>query len=188
MDPPDALRRHLNTLTTYLDIPGDDLHAILDVLIDDITEAVPSFLGLRLTITAGGGSTTIATLRPHQAPTAQASLLLPLEQFTREAVPGDGMVLFAAQPGAFTSLADAAREVFGLDGQVLLDQHLPISGDPVIRTDVDTTQDLRLINIAIGVLIDRGYPPDQARHELTRRAGGSQGGLTAAAQELLDSL
>ena len=188
MDPPDSLRQQLNALTTYLDIPGTDLHAILDVLIDDIAEAVPSFLGLRLTITAGGGSTTIATLQPHLALSARASLLLPLTQFTNEVAPGDGMVLFAAQPGAFTSLADAARELFGLDGQVQMDQHLPVSGDPVIGTDVDPTVDHRLINAAIGVLIDRGYPPELAPLELARRAGGSDGNLTAAARELLNSL
>ncbi len=188
MHTPDALRQHLDALTTYLDIPGADLNAILDVLLDDIVEAVPSFLGLRLTVTAGGGSTTIVTLGPHQATIVKASLLLPLQQFIDEAAPGDGMVLFAAQPGAFISLANATRELFGLDGQVLLDRHLPISGDPAIGTDGDTTEDLRLINIAIGVLMDRGYPPEQAHLELTRLAGGFHGSLAAAAQELLDSL
>ncbi len=156
------------------------------MLVDDIAEAVPSFLGLRLTIAAGGGST-IATLQPHLASGVRASLLLPLTQWTEEATSGDGMVLFAAEPGAFTSLADAAREVFGLDGQVQLDQHLRFSGDSVIGTVADPEDDLRLINIAIGVLIDRGYAPWRAQLELTRRAGGLRGNLTAAARELLDS-
>lgn len=188
MDPPDALRLYLNTLTTYLDMPGTDLSAILDVLIDDIAGAVPSFLGLRLTVTAGGGRTTIATAHRHPTTTAKASLLLPLEHLSPEAAPGDGMVLFAASPGAFAALAHATRRTFGLDGQIQVDEHLPDACGAVIETDAGITDDdLRVINVAIGVLIDRGYPPERARGELGRRAG-LRGTLAGAARDLLDSL
>jgi hypothetical protein len=44
-----------------------------------------------------------------------------------------------------------------------------------------------MINIAIGVLIDQGLAPEQARQELARRARRHHGNLTAAAAEVLDS-
>jgi len=185
MDTPDALRRHLDALTDYLEIPGADLHAMLEVLNDDITEAVPSFLGLTASITAGGIGTTLTTLDPQRARTAKASVLLPLHQITA-AAPGDNMILYAAQPGAFTTLATATREAFNLDGHVILDQHLPTTSDTVTRQDVIDTQDPQLINIAIGVLIDQGHPPENAHQELTRRATHHNNNLTAAAKELLD--
>ena len=185
MDNRHALRQYLDTLTTYLDIPGADLYAMLDVLIDDITAAVPTFLGLRLTTTAGGASTTITAVDRHPAPAARSSLLLPLHDITG-AAPGDTMILYAAQPGAFGALATATRDTFNLDGQVRLDQHLPTAG-PLTALGQNSTEDPRLVNIAIGILIDQGHPPEQARAELTGRAGGHDN-LTAAARELLDSL
>ena len=187
MSSPDALRQHLDTLTTYLDIPGADLNAMLDVLIDDITTAVPSFLGLRLTVTAGAAGTTITTLHPDLARTTQASLLLPLHQITH-AAPGDSLILYAAQPGAFTALATATRETFNLDGQIVLDPHLDTDADPLTPPVVSGADDPRLINNAIGVLIDHGYPTDHAHQELTRRARRHGTNLTTAAQKLLASL
>ena len=44
MEFPASLRAQLSELTDALDDPGTDLQAILDVLIDDLTLAVPSFL------------------------------------------------------------------------------------------------------------------------------------------------
>jgi hypothetical protein len=185
---PDALRQHLDSLTTFLDTPGVDLNAILDVLLDDITEAVPSFLGLELTITVGGASTTITTLPAQLAPGARASLMLPLTHLTDGAAPGDSLILFAEQPHSFTDLARVVRIKLVLDGTDLVDRHLPAPGAEDGGTTADESLGHRLINVGIGVLMDRGFPPQQAAQELARRAQGHGGDLAAAASELLESL
>lgn len=188
MSTPDALRQHLDILTAYLDTPGVDLNAILDVLLDDITEAVPSFLGLELTITVAGFSTTLTTLPAHLAPEARASLMLPLTHLTEGAAPDDSLILFAEHPRSFLDMARVVRTKLNLDDAGLVDRHLP----PSVIHDGGTTaadfQDDRMINIGLGVLLDRGFPPEQAAAELARRARRHGGNLAAAAAELLDSL
>lgn len=187
MSTPDALRQHLDSLTTYLDTPGVDLNAILDVLLDDITEAVPSFLGLELTITVGGASSTITTLPAHVAPDARTSLMLPLTHLTDGAAPDDSLILFAGEPHSFMDLARVVRVRLDLDDVNLLDRHLP-TGAQDGGTTADESLGHRLINVGIGVLMDRGFPPERAAQELARRAQGHGGNLAAAASELLESL
>lgn len=188
MSTPDALRQHLDILTGYVDTPGVDLNAILDVLLDDIAEAVPSFLGLELTITVSGSSTTITTLPAQLAADARTSLMLPLIHLTDGAAPGDSLVLFAGHPHSFTDLARVVRVKLDLDGADLLDRHLPAGADGDGGTTAEDFQDHRMINIGLGVLIDRGFPPEQAAQELARRALRHGGNLAAAAAELLESL
>ncbi|MFN8199347.1 MAG: hypothetical protein U0R72_13615 [Nakamurella multipartita] len=185
---PDALRQHLDILTAYLDTPGVDLNAILDVLLDDITEAVPSFLGLELTITVAGFSTTLTTLPAHLAPEARASLMLPLTHLTDGAAPDDSLILFAEHPRSFLDMARVVRTKLNLDDAGLVDRHLPPSVIHDGGTTADDFQDDRMINIGLGVLLDRGFPPEQAAAELARRARRHGGNLAAAAAELLDSL
>lgn len=184
---PEFLRRHLDTLTTSLEIPGADLQAMLSVLIDDITTAVPSFLGLRMAITVGGVTTTFSTVDPDLSPeAAKASLLLPLAEMTT--VPTGTLILYAEQPGAFTSLAISTREAFQLDGHVVVDGHLSDEWHPTSQAVVGGSEDTSMINIAIGVLIDRGFPPDQASAELTRLAATHDESLAAASRRVLDNL
>jgi len=45
-----------------------------------------------------------------------------------------------------------------------------------------------LVDQAIGVLLDRGLSPPQARQDLERRASASNASLAAAARSLLDAL
>ena len=54
MEFPASLSAQLSELTDALDDPGTDLQAILAVLIDDVTAAVPSFLGLIMTLRLAG--------------------------------------------------------------------------------------------------------------------------------------
>ena len=56
----------LAALTETLDEPGADLQAMLQLLIDDLTQAVPSLLGLTLTVTRGGVPVTLQVLPPEQ--------------------------------------------------------------------------------------------------------------------------
>ena len=134
-----------------------------------------------------------------------ASLHLPLDalngstQLGRpdpEAAPRGGAVTFyASKPGAFVDLAadvSYALEVTDPDAR-RTNQTVPASG---IRLDQDlepTTLTSGLVgaavvstvNRAIGVLIARGYEPDQAQDELSRRATHAGVGVLVSAAQLL---
>jgi hypothetical protein len=99
--------------------------------------------------------------------------------------PGSFVVFYARDAHAFAVLAADTRRVYGLDGQVLLDRHLPGRGtDPLVVTD--PTQ-AAVIHRAIGWLIDQGLPPEEAAGELRRRAAATGRTLTAAAHHLLET-
>jgi len=107
-----------------LDDLGTDLQAILAVLIDDVTVAVPSFLGLRMTLQVAGEPVTVTAIGPTAARTARSSLHLPLDPLDG-AGPGSVVVFYAGNADAFAELARDSRQLDEPDGQVLLDQHLP---------------------------------------------------------------
>lgn len=181
MDIPQRLISHLDELTDALEIPGADLQAMLSVLIDDLTSAVPSFLGLTVIIGSSSGPVTIASTDLSHVRPVGSSLQLPLHLMA-EVERGSVVVFYAAQPGAFADLAAATRRAFDLDGQVVIDQHL---------TGVDPDEkpwafdEASVINRAIGVLIGRGQPPNEAHLTLARLAADQGITRAAAARGLL---
>ena len=64
VDFPRDLPHQLDLLTDALEDPGTDLQAVVTVLVDDLTEAIPSLLGLNLTITLDGDMVTLSTTEP----------------------------------------------------------------------------------------------------------------------------
>jgi len=168
----DALTAQLDALTAALDDPGTDLETILDVLGDDLSAAVSSFLGLRMTLQLDGCPVTLTALDADLALTAGASLTLPLGRSTGEG-PDGAVVFYARHPGAFVDLAADLQRVHDLDGQVYLDGHLPNAGDQPHRAGITGLAELSVVNQAIGVLITRGHTPAEAHAELRRRAAGS---------------
>ena len=184
MEFPASLSAQLSELTDALDDPGTDLQAILAVLIDDVTAAVPSFLGLRMTLRLAGEPVTLTAVDPGTVGTARSSLQLPLDPLAG-AGPGSVVVFYARAADAFVELAADTRRVYGLDGQAQLDRHLPGRG-----TDIDVVTDAAqaaVVHRAIGWLIDRGLSPEDAAGELRRRAAATGRTLSAAAQELLET-
>jgi hypothetical protein len=167
-----------------LDVPGDDLQAMLEVLFGDLTAAVPSFIGLRMTVHADDTAVTLNAVEPQLAPTTRSTLLLPLHRITG-AQPVATVLLYAAEPGGFTELAVLTRRVFDLDGEVVLDGHVPAVDDPPALPGIGDTNDATLINRAIGVLIDQGYPPEQTHAELAHRAAQHHTSVSTAASALL---
>jgi len=184
MEFPQALSRHLSALTDALDDPGTDLQAVLAVLADDLTVAVPSFLGLTMSLHLDGAPITLTAITPAAAATARATLHLPLEPLA-PAGPGSSVVFFAGGAGAFVDLAADTRHAYSLDGQVVLDGHFfPVAGSPG-PPGVGGLDEATATNRAIGVLIDRGYLPDEARERLLSRAADHSHGLLGAAEDLL---
>ncbi len=122
MEFPHVLCDQLAELSEALAEPGTDLQAILAVLIDDITAAVPSFLGLTMTLQIDGGPVTLTATDPDLAARANASIKLPVGPIAGG--PAGTIIFYAHDPGAFTDLATSTRRAFNLDGQVVLDGHL----------------------------------------------------------------
>ena len=156
------------------------------MLIDDLTAAVPSFLGLRMTIPADGNTVTLNFLPPTMAGAVRTSLLLPLDAL---GVPGQGgtVVFYAARPGAFVDLAADTRVADGLNGQVTLDEHLPTPDHPAGPSGLFGHTETSTINQAIGVLLGRRHTPEQARSVLQRSAHQHRVPLHHAAQHLLNT-
>jgi hypothetical protein len=188
MDIPHDLVAQLADLTDALDEDGTDLQAVLSVLIDDLMTAVPSFLGLTMHIQPNGTDSdglTLDLLPPTSAARVETSLLMPLHVLGVSR-PCSLVVFYAAQPGAFVDLAADTRHLYGLDGQVVLDQHLPTAGSTAVPTEVFGHTGTTAINRAIGVLIERGNTPEQARDLLHRHADQHGIPLQVVAQKLLD--
>jgi hypothetical protein len=186
MELPPWLPEQLAALSEALDEPGTDLRAVLTVLLDDLAAAVPSFLGLTITLDVEGGPVSLTAIDPASADLAGASMSVPLDPIAR-GVTGT-VVFYADARGAFIELAADTRRALHLDGEVTLDAHISERGsgraaalDPIALGNVTA------VNQALGVLLARGYPPEQARVELARLADQDGHTLPVAAQHLLGS-
>lgn len=172
MDLPPQLIHQLAMLTEALDIDGADLQAMLEVLIDDVIHAVPTFAGLQMLITLSGVTT--VTDVPIAAVPVKASIHLPLP--TADPNAGISATFYAGAAGAFDALAADLRLALGLDGEVIIDGHLDghLEGQPVdpgrSGGELESTLQTSLRQQAIGVLIGQGHHPDQAAAELRRQA------------------
>ncbi len=185
MDFPHPLSDQLDALTNALAEPGTDLQDVVAALADDVTAAVPSFLGLTLTVLLDGRPVTVTAIDPDLVAAAGTSLQLPLERLAG-AAPGSSVVFYAGRPGAFVDLAADTRYAYGLDGDVVLDGHLnPLTRVSVVDPGINGSTEMSVINQAIGVLIARGHLPEEAHDELVRRAADHVGGLPGAAADLL---
>jgi hypothetical protein len=182
---PHCLSAQLGALTSTLDDPGIDLEAVIATLTADVTAAVPSFLGLTMTLLLSGRPVTVTAIDADLAATAGASLQLPLDPLAG-AAPGSSVVFYAGRPGAFVDLAADTRYAYGLDGDVVLDAHLTsLPRAAGVHPGVNGSDEMTLINQAIGVLIARGHPPEEAHDELLTRAADHGRGLSGAAEDLL---
>lgn len=178
MQLPRSLLAQLDSLSAGFDADGTDLHAILEVLIDDLAEAVPSFTGLTATMRVNGVAVTFTALAPHAQSTSRASMLLP----TADGDSGHSLVFYATSPGAFAELAADARAASGLDGRIVVDGHLP----PPAHSD--GLDEMAEINQAIGVLIEAGHSPAEATAELERRATDTGASRRQIATDILRQL
>ena len=190
MDVSGSLSTQLSALTDALDDPDTDLPAILSVLVDYLTEAVPSFLGLHMTLELHDRPFTLTAIETADAGTARASLKLPLDPLAG-AGPGSAVTFYAAAPDAFVNLAADARRAWGLDGQVHLDQHLPAQPRPARNDRPDSSADelpMSVVNRAVAVLRAQGHTAEQARDHLRCVAGPCHISESAAAAGIVQSL
>ena len=158
---PSALEADLHLLSA-LSGQGEDIQDLLRAMFGDLKAAIPSAIGLSLTVRVSGQDVTVTTL--NDPGLVAASILFPLGS------PDEGtcIVFYAAIPGAFVDLAADLGWTTGLSQQIiLLDQHLL---PPVDGSAVTGLRELSTINQAIGMLIGRGNSPESAWAELERHA------------------
>jgi hypothetical protein len=183
-----ALAADLDILTAALDQPGVHVLHTLHQLRVDARAAVPTYLGLRVTVDGSDPPFTFTILEDGTvADDVRSSLRLRL--------PGAGggrsslsvsLILYAATPGTFVDLtADVAWLTGRLPSDFVLDQHLP---GPDRRDAGTYLRTVSVINQAIGVLIGRGYTPEQADRELDTQGERSSTERHAVAQSILDTL
>jgi hypothetical protein len=182
-----ALAADLAILTEALDEPGIDIADTLRRLAADARTAVDSYLGLTLMVPEGAPTFRITAMDEYATrPDVRASILIPLATGAAPSGPGAVLVLYAANPGAFT---DLAADLSWLTGaaltELVLDRHLHLADS------ADTTGAVRaesIVSQAVGVLIGLGYPPEDAVRELAARASAAGTDRFAAAQHILDNL
>ncbi len=179
-----ALVEGLTLLSDALDDPISDLQAVLSVLTDDLAAAIPSYLGLTVTLHVQDDSVILSTLNPGHED-VRASLLLPLLPAGPSEATGS-VAFYSGTGGAFTDLADDAKWIFNLHGPPVLDAHLPAAGSaPGGIRGLTALSDL---NQAVGVLVEDGHTPDDAHTELRRRAHHAGQSIPDAARRLLGTL
>jgi hypothetical protein len=181
-----ALAADLGILTAALDEPGADVLHSLHQLGVDAQAAVPSYLGLSVTVDGSDPPLTFTTLEDGAAENVRTSLRLTLPGIgDGRAAPLVALILYAGTPGTFVDLAaDLAWLTGRPPGDFVLDQHLSLPAGSGTGTYLRTAS---VINQAIGVLIGRGYTPGQADRELNTRAGGTGIDRHTAAQFILDT-
>jgi hypothetical protein len=140
-------------------------------------------------VTVGGSDPPFrfTTLEDGPAADVRTSLWLTLPGVgDGRASPWVVLILYAGTPGAFVDLtADLAWLTGRPPGDFVLDQHLSGPARPDTGTYLRTAS---VINQAIGVLIARGYTPEQAHRELDIQADSAITERHTIAQFILDTL
>jgi len=178
-----ALAADLGILTAALDEPGADVLHSLHRLGVDTQAAVPTYLGLSVTVDGSDPPFTFTIFGEGAADGVRTSLRLSLpgigEGWTSPSV---ALILYARTPGTFVDLAaDLAWLTGRPQSDFALDQHLNVPAGTSLRA-------ASVINQAIGVLIGRGYTPRQAHSKLDTQADRARTDRDTAAQVILDTL
>ena len=178
-----ALAADLGILTAALDEPGADVLHSLHRLGVDAQAAVPTYLGLNVTVDGSDLPFTFTIFEEGAADGVRTSLRLSLpgigEGWTSPSV---ALILYARTPGTFVDLAaDLAWLTGRPQSDFALDQHLNVPAGTSLRA-------ASVINQAIGVLIGRGYTPRQAHSKLDTQADRARTDRDTAAQVILDTL
>ncbi len=182
-----ALAADLGILTAALDEPGADVLHTLHQLGVDAQAAVPTYLGLSVTVDGSDPPFTFTTVEDGAADDVRTSLRLTLPGVSdSRASPSVALTLYAGTPGTFVDLtADLAWLTGRPPSDFALDQHLSVPAGSDTGTYLRAAS---VINQAIGVLIGRGYTPGQAHQELDTQADIASTERHTTAQFILDTL
>ena len=180
-----AVAADLAALTDALDDPGVDLAMLLHQLVADAKFAVNTFVGLTVRVTISGQLSNLTVFEDGGSfGDIGASLLVPMHVMVdgTRAESAIDLVLYASAAGAFTDLAADLAWLSGQDlAEFALDQHLVV----IERDEVDGLFARSLITQAIGMLIARGYTPEQAERQLDAHAARAGADRHIAARLIL---
>jgi hypothetical protein len=168
--------------------PADGaLTAHLDRLSREVMAVVPSCVAVSIGVSRLGIDLEItmpiagAELMPR-ATEVHSSLALSLPA----AGVGCVLVLQASAPGAFVLLAEELAVLLGSGHQPPeLDAHLAPVAASTGSALAEALADLSLLERALGVLIDQGWPPEAGERELYRRASAAGLTVTGVAERML---
>ena len=182
-----ALAADLGILTAALDEPGADVLHSLHQLRADAQAAVPTYLGLSVTVDGSDPPFMFTIVEEGAADDVRTSLRLTLPGVSDgRASPSVALTLYAGTPGTFVDLtADLAWLTGRPPSDFALDQHLSVPAGSDAGTYLRAAS---VINQAIGVLIGRGYTPGQAHQELDTQADSAGTDRHTTAQFILDTL
>jgi hypothetical protein len=181
LETPRSLPDDLDALTEALDDPVLDLEAVLSVLTDDLLTAIPSYLGMSITVIIDGSPCTLNSSAESMRLRAMSSLWLPLDPLGAGGH-GGHVVFYARDTGAFDDLADDARWMFSRDGQAVVDRHLT-AATGIGPEGIHGLAEFSDINQALGVLSAMGHA--SAHAELYRRAVGADRTILQTARTIL---
>jgi len=156
----------LALLTSALDEPGTKLQDAVTASAGHLAAAVPSLLGVTITLVLDGDDVTLGI--HHTDLTSIPNV--PFNALITNDAMDSTMVFYAGDVNAFADLAAAVIRWVDTGGPIpTCGQMGPLSsGHALVVTGL---AEFSMRNQAIGVLIDQGYLPDEARLELRRRAG-----------------
>jgi len=183
-----ALAADLGVLTAALDEPGAHVLHSLHRLEVNAQAAVPTYLGLNVAVDGSDPPFTFRTLEDGATDNVRTSLRLTLPAGADDGRPAPliALIFYAATPGTFVDLAaDLAWLTGRPQSDFALDQHLSVPASSGAATSLRTTS---VINQAIGVLIGRGYTPQQAHSKLDTQADSTGTDRYTTAQSILDTL
>ena len=141
-------------LTNALDDPATDLTDLTDLvasLHEAFLVAVPSGLGLAMTIAVSPDEVTVSTL-DGSSDRAATSLRIPLGAWT-DLGRGSDVVFYAASGGALVVLAADLGRLLDLRDELVLDGHLRPGDRHRLTSGLD---EVSVVQQAVGLLIDRG--------------------------------
>ena len=180
MDLLNALASHLRGLVDNLGTEDDSLTDSLDALASLLVAVVPSYLGFRLTLVVDEWPITLTEFPLLDGERPATSLRLNLSTQGSGFDPDSQIVLYAANPGAFV---DLAADGHGPRQAVALDIDLP----PItLVSGIVGLREFETVNQAIGMLIQRGQEPAEARATLHRDARASGLAVHRYADRLLE--
>ena len=188
MDRNTALTEQLRNLTRDTGTGLDLLGLSIDALTTRLSEAIPSFLGMTVTMTTASGDLTLTAVGPVAQRTPRTSLRFSI---LRPAGGHARVVFYAHQPGA---LVDLDADLISLGRQPNGGASSPTAADVHLDQDlvahalvpgVAGLEDQAVLSRAEGALIDRGAEPDQAASQLQQQAVAAGLDLHTYARQLL---
>ncbi len=177
---PIDLTTDLALLSVALDQPDIDLRDLLASFLRESRRSVRSIVAVTITMVVGGHPYDIAAGDQSGHDVAVTSAMLPLTaMFPCE--PGTEIIFYASVPGALVDLAADLAYLLRVElDTIVMDEHLP----PMGGASRHSLSNLRDVNVATGMLIERGRTPEDADATL-RELAEAHGITVPAAARLL---